>query len=255
MSLAPQAETEKPKPGPYKPRERTERTSQQIANESVTENLDEMLRESGERPDPDTLETEAPEENSQQSKSSSTKPALPATSSFTNIEKISISILFAALALGATLAVIYFSNEVPTRPLIAKKIDYPVDGQMIKIKTATTYWREPITTGENADVVRRDTKLIPVLKLSLHSKPCAIRIFFRNEDGTVIGDTITLMVSGDTELTIPATAGFDDIGMHAAYRTGGSDPWVVEILEGPGRAAPREKFKTVLKTEISSDMR
>jgi hypothetical protein len=43
--------------------------------------------------------------------------------------------------------------------------------------------------------------------------------------------------------------------MHAAYRTGGSDPWIVEILEGPDRAAAREKFKKVLETEISSDMR
>jgi len=186
---------------------------------------------------------------------SSTKPALPPNASFTKIEKISISVLFAALVLGATLAVIHFSNEVPTKPAIAEEIDFPVNGQLIEIKSATTYWREPITTGEDADVVRRGTKLIPVLKLSLHGKPCAIRIFFRNEDGTVIGDALTRMVSGDTELTIPATAGFDDIGMHAAYRTGGSDPWVVQILEGPDRAASREKFKTVLETEVSSDMR
>lgn len=245
--LALQPETVKPKPEPYKPRERAER----VTNETGEENFGESSQESKEATDLDALETQTPEVGT----SSTKKPALPPSGAFTNIEKISIFILFAALALGATLAVIYFSNEVPTRPVIAEEVDYPVKGQMIEIKSATTYWREPVTTGENADVVKRGTSLIPVLKLTLHSKPCAIRILFRSEDGTVIGDAITRTVSGDTELTIPATAGFDDIGMHAAYRTGGSDPWLVQILEGPDRAASREKFKTVLETEISSDMR
>jgi hypothetical protein len=254
--LAPQAESVKSNPGPYKPREKAEPKSQHVTNEAAAaESSGEIQRESGEMLDSGARERDNSEDKTGEGAGSSTKQALPPTASFTKIEKISISVLFAALALGATLAVIHFSNEVPTRPLIAEEIDFPVNGQLIEIKAAATYWREPVTTGENADVVRRDTKLIPVLKLSLHSKPCAIRIFFRNEDGTVIGDAITRIVNGDTELTIPATAGFDDIGMHAAYRTGGSQPWVVQILEGPDRAASREKFKTVLETEISSDMR
>lgn len=185
------------------------------------------------------------------------KPESPlsAVASLSKIEKIAISCLIAALALGATLSIIHFSNRVPTRPLVAEKIDYPVSGEIVEITAASTHWRTPITTGENADVVRRGTELIPVLKMSLSSKSGAIRVFFRNEEGVVVGDGITRTVKGETELTITATAGFEDIGMHTAYRTGDSPPWVVQVFEGGDAAAPRDEFRMVLETEISTFIR
>lgn len=183
------------------------------------------------------------------------KAILTAIPSLNYVEKIAISSLFAALALGAILAIIHFSKTVPTRPLVAEKINYPVAGEIVEIRAASTYWRAPITTGESADVVRRDTKLIPVLKLDLSAKSGAIRVFFRNEDGVVIGDGISRAVSGETEISIAATAGFDDVGMHTAYRTGDSRPWVVQVFEGPNATAPREKFRMILETEISTMLR
>jgi hypothetical protein len=183
------------------------------------------------------------------------KALLPGITSLSMVEKVAMSFLFAALALGATLAIIHFTNQVPTQPLIAEKIDYPIQGKLVEIKAASTYWRAPVTTGENADIVRRGTKLIPVLKLNLSSKSSAIRVFFRNEDGLVIGDGITRNVSGETEVSIAATAGFDDVGMHTAYRTGDSRPWVVQVFEGPDEAAPREEFSMILETEISTTLR
>lgn len=183
------------------------------------------------------------------------KTILSAISSLNAVEKIAISSLFIALALGATLTIIHFSNAVPTRPLIAKKIDYPVTGEIVEIRAASTYWRAPVTTGENTDVVRRNTKLIPVLKLNLSSKSGAIRVFFCNEDGLVIGDGISRAVTGETEVSIAATAGFDDVGMLAAYRTGDSRPWVVQVFEGSDATAPREKFRMILETEISTLVR
>lgn len=186
---------------------------------------------------------------------SETGSARSFVSSLSKIEKIAISGLLAALVVAATFTFVHFSNRVPTRSPLSEKIDFPVSGKLIEITAAATYWREPVTSGEKADVVRRGTKLIPVLKITMKAKPCAVRIFFRNEEGIVVGDGITRIVSGDTELTIPATAGFDDIGMHAAYRTGESIPWVVQIYEGPNRGASREKFDKVLETEISTDIR
>lgn len=183
------------------------------------------------------------------------KALLPGITSLSIVEKVAISSLFAALALGAALAIIHFTNQVPTQPLVAEKIDYPVQGKIIEIKAAVTYWRAPVTTGENAEVVRRGTMLIPVLKLNLGPKSGAIRVFFRNEDGLVIGDGITRNVSGESEISIAATAGFDDVGMHTAYRTGDSRPWVVQVFEGPDAAAPREKFRMILETEISTTLR
>ena len=103
--------------------------------------------------------------------------------------------------------------------------------------------------------MRRGTAFIPVLRLSLHSEPCAIRIFFRDQDGVVVGDAINRLVSGDQDIEIPATAGFDDIGMHAAYRTGEQLPWTVHILEGPSRSADRKDFRKILETQVSTDVR
>lgn len=183
-----------------------------------------------------------------------TVPIIPAIGSLSKIEKIAISALCAAFALGATLAVIHFYSRVPTRPLVAEEVDFPVSGKIVEITAASTYWREPVMTGENADVVRRGTQLIPVLKLSLNSKSGAIRVFFRNEDGIVIGDGITRTLKGNAEVTFAATAGFEDVGMHTAYRTGDSKRWVVQVFEAPSATSPREKFSKVLETEISTQI-
>lgn len=177
------------------------------------------------------------------------------TASLTKTEKIAITVVFAAILLGAAFAVIHFNSRVPLRSPISEKTDFPVSGKLIEVKSATTYWRKPVTSGDDPDIVRRGTALIPVAKLSLSSKPCAIRVFFRDEDGTVIGDGISRNVSGEQELVIPATAGFDDIGMHAAYRTGEKEPWIIQVFEGPSRSADRDDFKKVLETEISTDRR
>lgn len=202
--------------------------------------------------DPSVDAGETPEEEAATAEASTTPPSLP---SFTKTERIAVTALFAILLLAGVLTLVHFSNRVPTRSLIAEKIDYPVSGNFVEIRSASTYWRKPITTGENADVVRRGTALIPVIRLNLHSKPCVIRVFFRNEEGIVIGDGISRDVSGEQDLLIPATAGFDDIGMHAAYRTGEKEPWSVEIHEGPSRSADRKDFRKVLDTNISTDIR
>lgn len=204
-------------------------------------------------PENDGLAPEPPKEEAVVAEDVETESMarLPSITSLSPVEKIAISSLFAALALGATLTIIHFTNKVPTRPSVAEKTEYPVKGNIVEIMSASTFWRAPVTTGENADVVRRGTKLIPVLKLNLNSKSAAIRILFRNEDGLVIGDGVTRSVSGETEVSIAATAGFDDVGMHTAYRTGDSRPWVVQVFEAPDAKAPREKFRMILETEIS----
>lgn len=183
-----------------------------------------------------------------------TRVAKPSLLSLTKTELIAISALFGVLILAATIAIIYFYTHVPTRALIAEKTSFPVIGKLVEIRSAATFWRKPITSGENPDTVRRGTELIPVIKLSLHSKDGAIRIFFRDEKGAVIGDAINRFVSGDQELVIPATAGFDDIGMHAAYRTGEQEPWTIQIYEGPSRSADSKDFRKVVETQISTDI-
>lgn len=182
-------------------------------------------------------------------------PAVPSIGPLSKIEKIAIFLLCSALLLGAALTLIHFSSRVPTRPLISEKVDFPVSGKIVSITAASTYWRKPITSGDNVDVVRRDTQLIPVLKLSLGSKTGAIRVFFRNEDGSVVGDGITRSVAGDSEITVVATAGFEDLGMHTAYRTGSGKRWHAQVFEAPSATASRDDFTMVLEMEIDTQIR
>jgi len=203
----------------------------------------------------ETEGAETPGDGDATAKTDEVTAGQPFFASLTKMERIAISALFAALILAATLAIIHFTNRVPTRSPISEETDFPVSGKLVEVKSAVTYWRKPITTGQNPDVVRRSTALIPVVKLTLQSKPCAIRVFFRDEEGVVIGDGISRDVSGGQELVIPATAGFDDIGMHAAYRTGENDPWTVQIFEGPSLGADRKDFRKVVEIQISTDRR
>ena len=176
-------------------------------------------------------------------------------SSLSKIEKIAISALCVVLGFGAILTLIHFTNYVPTRTLVGDVINFPVSGKIVKITAASTYWRKPVRTGENADVVEWDTQLIPELKLSLSSKSGAIRVFFRNEEGIMVGDGITRTVEGNTEITVASTAGFENMGMHTAYRTGDSNRWVVQVFEAPDATSPREKLHKVLEMDIATQIR
>ncbi len=198
-------------------------------------------------------ETGAPEPES--AEAGDPPPVKNFSPGLTRTEKIGITVLVAILAIGAIFTVMHFSSRVPTRSVVGEDLDFPIEGKLVKVTALTTYWREPVIAGEERDVVRRGTKLIPVVKISAEANSASIRVLFRDEDGSVIGDPINRTVKGKASLRIPATAGFDDIGMHAAYRTGESPPWVVQILEASDSGQSIDNFTEILETEISTDIR
>ena len=171
------------------------------------------------------------------------------------VEKIGIIALLAILAVAAVFSIIQFRKNIPVEPLIAEKLELPVEGDLITITEAETYWREPVESGENPDVVRRGVKLIPAVRINATSVSGAVRVLFRNDEGSVVGDNITRRISGGERMEIAATDGFNDVGMHAAYRAGETESWTVEVLEGPSTNAPIKKFQLLFKTEVSADMR
>ncbi len=171
------------------------------------------------------------------------------------LEKVSMFAIVGALLITAALAVIHFSQEIPVDSQISKKVSLPVEGKILTVSSVETYWREPVTQGENPDIVRRGIKLIPVIIIQATGTSGAIRIFFRDSEGTLVGDSTTLAVSGNETLNISATDGFTDMGMHASYRTGENPRWMIQVLEGPAIDAPIEQFKTLFETEISTDIR
>ena len=170
------------------------------------------------------------------------------------LEKIGLAALACALiATGIFLLTTTFSH-IQTQSDRAEKPSFPIKGSHVRILNAGSYWRDPIRSGPGAETVRRETKLLPVLTLELDGGPCAIRAFFRNDQGDFIGDGVTRSASSGT-LEIPATAGLDDLGAHAAYRTGETKPWKIEVFEAPSLDSPRQEFKKLLDLTISTDRR
>lgn len=176
-------------------------------------------------------------------------------SKLTLLEKTSMAAIVVALIITAALAIIHFNKEIPVRFEISEKVSLPVEGNILSVSAFETYWRKPVTQGENPDIVRRGVILIPTINMQVSGKSGAIRVFFRDGEGNLVGDSTTLAISGEKSLTISATDGFSDKSMHASYRTGETSRWIIQILEGPGIDAPIQKFQPLFETEIATDIR
>ncbi|HEY8961937.1 MAG TPA: hypothetical protein VIM57_06995 [Luteolibacter sp.] len=179
----------------------------------------------------------------------STKPTTPRTK-LSLVEKTGLVLLVVLLLLSAAAFVIASWKRLPVNPTLAKPTDFPVKGNLVTVKQVATFWRVPT----EQDHVRRETKMIPVVTLELEGGPAGLRIFFRNAQNEVVGDSVTRTAQAGT-FEFAATSGFEADGMHAAYRTGESKPWKVEVFEAPSADSPRQEFHKLFETPISSDRR
>ncbi len=169
------------------------------------------------------------------------------------IEKIGlISLLILLLGGGGGMWVFSLKHLPTDLPQVAIN-DFPLHGKCLTIDAVTSYWRAPIRAGASLDKVRRGTQLLPVLEIKVGRGVAALRVLFRNQDRVVVGDAVTRTVSGAGALQIPATAGFDDLGMHAAYRAGESKPWTVEVLEAPSDDTAGPAFTKLFEINIATD--
>lgn len=173
-------------------------------------------------------------------------------SRFERIGLIALAVLLVMVAGGIF---VFSLNRLPTESKRAQANDFPIKGALLTISSASSYWRAPITEGPDADTFRRETQLLPVLEMAVSGGPAAIRVLFRNDDHVVVGDAVTRTVRSGGTVKIAATAGFDDIGMHAAYRTGESKPWTIEVFEAPSEETTGKDFKKLFEINISTDRR
>jgi hypothetical protein len=171
------------------------------------------------------------------------------------IERIGLFSLLGFLTIGGIAIIAFSLNRLPTSSGLTRTQDFPVEGKLITIETADTYWREPISEGPNAETFRRGTRLLPVLTLTASDGSAAVRVFFRNGDRELIGDAVTRTIQSGTTIEVAATAGFEDIGMHAAYRTGQTVPWTIEIFEGKSENSPGSEFIKLFEMGISTERR
>ena len=171
------------------------------------------------------------------------------------IERIGLAALLAVILVGA--GVVYFKtiHHLPFKSERVQENDFPVKGEHLMISSAASYWRAPIADGVHAETFRRGTQLVPVVELTMKGGPAAVRVIFRNSNGEVIGDAVTRTIQAGNLLTVAGTAGFEDLGMHAAYRTEQSKPWTVQIYEAPSENSPGPAFKKLFEMNISTDHR
>jgi hypothetical protein len=171
------------------------------------------------------------------------------------VEKIALlSFLFLILAGG----LFFIANSIGDLPEESKPLtekDFPIKGAKLETHGIKSYWRDPVLSGPNADTVRRGTIIIPVVELKVSGGPAAVRIFFRDANGDTVGDAVSRPVKGESSLVLPSTAGFNEPGMYAAYRTGETKSWKVEVFEGPSAEAPGSEFKKLFEIPISTHRR
>jgi len=169
------------------------------------------------------------------------------------VERLGLAGFLVLLAAGI---IFFFANSINKLPEDQKPLtpgDLPIAGDKISADKIRSYWREPNAAG--GETFRRGTLLLPVVELGVSGGPGAVRVFFRDSDGATVGDAVTRAVSGESTVTIAATAGFDDQGMFAAYRTGETKPWKIEVFEGPSTNASGGEFKKLFEMPISTQRR
>lgn len=165
-------------------------------------------------------------------------------------------LLAAVWALSSFFGTMHFKQPPTAMP------KFPVTGKHGALAGATTFWREPVTTGPDRDLARRSVVILPVLELSLdpaHSSSGALRVLFRNHQGEPVGDPITRSFrdgkfepANSSQASFPSTDGFKEMAIFATYQAGEGDPWIVEILEGPSAEAPANQFTSLTRLPVSS---
>lgn len=184
---------------------------------------------------------------------------------FSRLEIITSLCFLLLLVIGGFVAMHIFKKNVQgtTDPYALPLL--PVEGSIVRVKDANTYWRVPIKEGANRDLTKLDVILIPCIDLTIAqgiASDGALRVMFLNEKGEIIGDTITRAFHDDKFIdgqsatySFCSTAGFTDFGEQEAYRARIGKPWTIKVYEGPSISAPSDSFKLLFTTPIAIDRR
>ena len=171
------------------------------------------------------------------------------------LERIGILLLVVMLLLVGTVAYMFSLHRLASETTKIESLNFPIKGKQIVINSATGYWRTPVITGPSQDVCRRGTQFLPVVELNTSSDSAVVRVIFRDDGHNIVGDPITRVFSGKETVTIAATAGFEDTGMFAAYRTGGSKSWTIEVLEAPSVNSESADCNKLFEMNVSTTLR
>ncbi|NJM36902.1 MAG: hypothetical protein HC845_02965 [Akkermansiaceae bacterium] len=167
---------------------------------------------------------------------------------FSPMEWLGLATVFLLLAGLGTFAFMKSIAQLETSSIYDSDLKFPIKGERLNVTTATSYWRAPNTNGASNESVRDGTVLIPVLELTSSTGPAALRVVYRDEEGKIIGDILNRPIASGEKITIPATAGFNNHGQHAAYRAGQAKRWMIEILEAASEKPLPQSSKSSLNS-------
>jgi len=255
VSPAPRAKSPAPPvevPAPIEEPEPAEDESQDAAEDYRDDSDDEQVEHS------------APRENRPRSAAAVEKASLP-VARLNRREVIGIASFAVVIMIAAVWVISHFFSQLSFTRESDNRPSYPLKGELARVASANTFWREPVRSGENRDVARREVVLIPVLELSLDPEKSgggALRVIFLNSEGQSLGDPITrsfgagrFEATGSSTVTFAATDGFIADGDFQAYRTGKGKLWTAEVLEGPPGDSPASAFKKLSSIPILPDRR
>jgi hypothetical protein len=208
-----------------------------------------------EEPEPAPVAVETPEPQAEEI-ATETRPAPPVSAlrprlGLTLVERMGLITLAVLLVGGGIAAYIVTVSRLPSGDSRLQADDFPVKGKFLTVVSADSFWREP--TKE--DTARRGTQLIPVAEFVTSGGPAALRVFFRDANGDLVGDGVTRLARPGETVRIAATAGFDDLGMHAAYRTDKKHPWIIEVYEAPSENSTAAEFQKLFEMKVAPDRR
>lgn len=174
---------------------------------------------------------------------------------YSSLEKFGMIGLVVLLLGVVAVVLIYSATRLPVETISSKVAKFPLKGKHVTIQSCKTYWRDVVTSGPEADIVRRGTRLLPVLDLNCSGGAGVVRVLFRDEFGDSVGDIITRQISAGEKVSIASTAGFNDAGMHAAYRTGETKAWKIEVYESSSDNFSGNNFLKLFEIDISTERR
>lgn len=232
--------------------EETTEEEEEPEEEAVEESDGEPTEETADEPVANSTyddPTQTPEEAAQEAAAKLIKKAGVST-----MEKVALGAV-AVLFLGLAIWGYAFLRGQNNLGKIEVDLDFPIKGKYATVSDFKTFWQGT----QDSSGIKLGAKVIPAASITLaddHDGSGALRIYFRNEDKTSVGDPITLSFSngqfnnGEKTIEVTATDGFHQEGDFNAYVLDRSLAWRVQVLEASSSNASGSEFEQIIETLV-----